>query len=376
MKIIIVGLLKLGELPPAVTLLKELSNHYDVIYYGIDDPSEHYDRLFNHRVDIRKIIDKNTYQGKGFFAKVRRFLTWRLKKITILNATKNIIRQYDASAGDIFWVLHEFTLLQLSEEIKKIPFNLTMYELHKDIFKDHTELKKRIQWADKVIVPEYARAAIVQACCSLKRMPYIIPNKPYEFDESDTYLEDNPMKELVDKAHKEGKKVILYSGIFLRERKIDTIIQAVERNAEKYVIALIGKSSEYLEELLEKYSSARYLGFVTPPKHLSMVECADIGILTYVSDSESINPVFCAPNKIWEYAKYGIPMICNDIPGLKYSVEYNGFGYCCDIDDVNDISEKLNKICENYGELSEKATEYYHGTDVVQLIRGIVNEAD
>ena len=87
-------------------------------------------------------------------------------------------------------------------------------------------------------------------------------------------------------------------------------------------MVLAGRESDYLKELLIKYPDVKYLGFTVPPKHLSIVKLADIGILTYVADSGSINPVFCAPNKIWEYAKYGIPMLCNDIPGLKYTVEY------------------------------------------------------
>ena len=160
----------------------------------------------------------------------------------------------------------------------------------------------------------------------------------------------------------------------MRERKLDTIIQAVLRNPDKFILVLIGRKSAYLEELLTAYPDVQYLGFINPPQHLSIIRYADIGILTYVADCGSINPVFCAPNKSWEYAKFGIPMICNDIPGLKYNIEYNGIGYCCDIDSVDDIESKLLQIRDNYNFLSQNALEYYNSINVDTLILDILKD--
>ena len=374
MKIIVACFLRLEELPPAITLLKELSKEHEIVYLGVDEPSDYHKKLFNDNVRIKRVVPLQYEKGKTFFEKVKKKMGWIMKDYLYARATNAILEEYNEKDGDLVWILHEYTLMHLNSKIERIPFNLTMYELHTDIFKKESMLKQRARLAKKIIVPEYSRSAIVQACVGLPTLPYVVPNKPYEFSEEEIYLEDNPMKAFAEDAHKQGKKVILYSGIFLRERKLDTIIEAALKSPEKYTVAFIGRMSDYLEELLAKYDNAHYLGFVLPPKHLSMVKYVDIGVLTYVADSGSINPVFCAPNKIWEYAKYGVPMICNDIPGLKYTVEYNGFGYCCDIENVDDIAEKLDLICDNFEELSKNAVEYYYGADIGAMITKILND--
>lgn len=360
MKVILVSFLHLDELPPMMTVLKVLSKVYDVLYIGVDDLTSPYRDLFGDRVKFVNISTGDLIEGNGITTKCVRCLQREIRNFKWKYVNSVIEDNYND--GDVLWIHHEFTLMRLKR--LKIPYYLTMYELHPDLFKKKSELKTRIQGASKVIVPEYTRAAIVKACVGLHRMPTVIQNKPYEFDKNKTSIEKNPLEEIVANAHALKKKVILYSGIFLRERKLDTIIEATQHLSDKFEIVLLGRESPYLRELLDRYPNVTYLGFFTPPHHLDVIAKADIGILTYVADTGSINPVFCAPNKIWEYAKYGIPMICNDIPGLKYTVEYNGFGYCCDEDSVDSICTALNQIYDNYNKLSENALKYYETVDI------------
>jgi glycosyltransferase involved in cell wall biosynthesis len=366
MKIIVIGFLELDALPPAITLLKILSKKNKVFYIGIDDMNDRYRNIFGNNIKFYNIMPHIKKSNIPYIQKLNSFIFWRMYKYNLLKGGKILNKVY--KKGDIVWVLHEYTLMHMGNVLGNIPYFLTMYELHPDIFKKKSKLKKMVKNASKVIVPEYARSAIVQACAGLADLPYVIPNKPYEFNEADIYLENNPLEKIVKQVHDKKKLIILYSGIFLRERKLDTILEAVNDLKDKYEMVLAGRESDYLKELLIKYPDVKYLGFTVPPKHLSIIKLADIGILTYVADSGSINPVFCAPNKIWEYAKYGIPMLCNDIPGLKYTVEYYRTGYCCDINSVNDIKEKLNNIYYNYEEFSKNAKTYYESIDVEKLV--------
>lgn len=370
--LIVVCFLRLADLPPAVSILKELSQKYFIKYIGVDPKTEYYDELFDHKVDFYNIIPYECSNVRlKSINKIRNSL-YRKKMIFWYRNSVNVIKKYCSISSKI-WILHEFTIMNLGPRILEIPYYLTMYELHSNLFiTKENILKKYIRTAQKIIVPEYMRAAIVRACVGLKNMPYVIPNKPYEYSDAEIKLENNKYIEIAKKIHCEGKKIILYTGIFLRERKLETIIDAVDKMKDKYQIVLIGQKSEYLEELLQKYPSLMYWGFVKAPKHLSLVKLADIGIMTYVSDTGSINPVFCAPNKIWEYAKYGLPMLCNDIPGLKFSVEYNNMGVCCDIDSVDDVIDKINYIDLNYSELSLNALRYYDSIDIMRMIDQIV----
>ena len=366
MKIIILCLLHIDELPPLMTNLKVLSKKYDVLYIGVDDGTNYID-LFNNKVKFINLIkDKHTPSISN--QRIRDHIDRKLFDYYVKKA--NSIIESNCKNGDLIWVHHEFSLLKIDRI--NLPYYLTMYELHDDLFKKDNELKQRIRMARKVIVPEYTRSAIVQACVGLKELPYVIPNKPYDYDDKSTKLDNNPIDSIVEDAHKSGKKIILYSGIFLRERKLEPFIEAIENLRDKFVFVLIGRKSEYLEELLNKYPNIKYLGFYNPPQHMSIIKKSDIGILTYVADNGSINSVFCAPNKIWEYSKYGIPMLCNDIPGLKYTVEYGGFGYCCDINSTESIISVLNKINDNYGELSKNAYKFYETIDIEKTILNVI----
>lgn len=368
MKIILACFLHLDELPPMMTILKIISKKYEVLYIGVDDCSDSYKKLFGEKVSFTNLLKRNLSDTDRLTDKIRNKIYWKTYNHYLRKCSSIIERNY--VEGDLVWIHHEYSLMHMRE--LELPYYLTMYELHKDIFKDRCKLKERIGKAEKVIVPEYARAAIVQACVGLKDLPTVIPNKPYDYEKRLTKLDNNPIDRIVEKAHSERKKLIIYSGIFLRERKLDPFIESVRRLSDKFVMVLIGRKSEYLEELLSRYPEVKYLGFYDPPMHLSIIEKADVGILTYVADSGSINPVFCAPNKIWEYAKYGIPMLCNDIPGLKYTVEYNQFGYCCDINSIDSICDALKRIFKEYEQLSRNAKDYYITVDMENIVLDLV----
>ena len=86
----------------------------------------------------------------------------------------------------------------------------------------------------------------------------------------------------------------------------------------------MGRGNAYFDSLRNTYESNRiiFIHFIRPPYHLLITQKASIGILTYHPQQRTypgvINPLYCAPNKIYEYGLYGIPMLGNDIPGLKY----------------------------------------------------------
>lgn len=371
MKIILVCFMHLDELPPMITALKILSKRYSILYIGVDDIKAEYRDAFGSNVRGINVLKIMQTERKGIIGKLGRFIYRIMYGLQLKKAGRIISDSYEN--GDLLWIHHEHTLMHLPH--LSLPYLITMYELHPDLFKKCSKLKNRVKKAKMVVVPEYTRAAIVQACIGLSELPRIIPNKPYDYGEEEICILDNPMDDIVSSAHKENKKVILYSGIFLRERKLEPFIEAVGKLKENFVIVLVGRKSEYLEEILARYSYVKYLGFYNPPQHLAIIGKTDIGILTYVSDSGSINPVFCAPNKIWEYSKYGIPMICNDIPGLRFTVEYNKIGLCCDLNSIDSVCNALMRIYKEYDEFSQNASEYYKTVDIGKEIVRLVEDA-
>ena len=122
-----------------------------------------------------------------------------------------------------------------------------------------------------------------------------------------------------------------------------------------------------------------HVPFIAPPFHLAVTAAADIGVLVYVSGGKSsyssLNPVYCAPNKIWEYAKFGVPMIANDNPALEYEFNTNGIGYCAKELSNAEILAALEKIDAAYDEMSAKARVFYAQYDVKAEIERLLNDA-
>lgn len=104
---------------------------------------------------------------------------------------------------------------------------------------------------------------------------------------------------------------------------------------------------------------------------------AYIGILPYkaavVAHFDKINGLYCAPNKLFEYAAYGKPMIGTDVPGLVLPCYGQGIGYVCSPYTVSKIIENIALINKNYTEMSSRCIQYYNSVNMDQIVNDIIN---
>ena len=176
------------------------------------------------------------------------------------------------------------------------------------------------------------------------------------------------------------KKIILYQGIFIPERKVDGFIEAVNLLPNDYVLFLMGGGSSLYDELKSKYQSDRivFLPFIAPPLHLEITKLAYIGILVYIVNdvpiNHAINVLYCAPNKLYEYSKFGIPMIANDLPALDMVFSQNRAGVCLQTLSAKEISEAILKIDSDYEVYSRLSHQLYESIDMVDLVKNIVSD--
>lgn len=293
----------------------------------------------------------------------------------------NIDKQYQD--GDIIWCCSVVSLKCLGKRLLSKKYVLQIFELIENLYYINTLKIGRIdlpgfcQKAHKVIVCEYNRAYITQAWYKLSELPTVLNNKlygDYVTKKNSIYtIED---KAIIQKLNKiKDKKIVLYQGIIGKERPLGQFIDAVNELGNDYEMVIMGKGAEEYE----KYTSRNLtcIPFIAPPKYLEVTSNAYIGILTYVVDYSSclseLNPIYCAPNKIFEYSRFGIPMIGNDIPGLRYTISYNKMGEC--IEDFNKdlIKEAIQKIENDYASYSKSAIEFYKNVDNEKIIKGIID---
>ena len=62
-------------------------------------------------------------------------------------------------------------------------------------------------------------------------------------------------------------------------------------------------------------------------------------------------------------------MIGNDIPGLKYTLDYYQMGKCVDENNVQEIVESIKGIEENYEIYRLNAKQYYDSTDTITIMK-------
>jgi len=91
--------------------------------------------------------------------------------------------------------------------------------------------------------------------------------------------------------------------------------------------------------------SIKLLSFITYPEHFHEAYISHVGVMLY--RNVSLNYRYCAPNKLYEYAMLGKPVLCSDQDHLREEVEGHNLGICVDPSDVDQIEAAVRHMCGN-----------------------------
>lgn len=307
-----------------------------------------------------------------------------LKKLLLIPLLSNKIwkiidRYYDDET--IIWSVSNLSLKYLRNRIKRYRYILHFLELSEEIryYEKLSFIKLNAhilaEKAKAVVVPEYNRAHIIQAWWNLSDTPLIFSNKPYlthEIDFNSTISNlraKNILKEIGN------RKIILYQGVISSERPLDKLIKAVGNLGKEYAFVVMSGGENIYKDLgVENYY---FIPFISPPYHLEITSRAYIGILSYFPTKNTgyspLNSIYCAPNKVFEFGLFGIPMLGNNIPGLKYLFDTQKCGVCLEKFEEKNICATIKKIEENYAEYSFGAKRLYSLINSEEEIKNIIN---
>lgn len=374
MKIAIITSEPIKDFPPAISLLQTLDRLGHETLFLSPYRDAHFDTLqlkqTKHGFACEAVSEWLTAYHTNHIAASAAFrLEQLLRKLCIRMLPCKFAQEL--AAADVVWVLNEnTTLLGGRGFVERLgSFMQTMYELHikngkVPAFYDYAANKALL-----TVVPEYNRAHIVKAYYALPHMPAIVPNQPLDHPrQKNLPISDPAIAAKIAELKAAGKKIVMYMGILSSERPLEPIIEAVEQ-MDNYVVVVLGGRTPYLDRL-EKTMAGRfvYLGSVKPPHHLEVASHADVAYISYVANNHSINAVFCAPNKVYEFAGFGIPMLCNDNPGLKYIVEYGGMGVCVPELTTPEIVAALKHIDADAEAMGEAANRYFDAESVEKAV--------
>lgn len=303
-----------------------------------------------------------------------------IEKAETVKNVKNIVSQLMRDS-DILWTTSATTIKALGKDVLRYKNVLQLMELVENLSLVGKSINIPIAYIARnswrVVVPEINRAFIEQAWWDLDNLPYVLPNKPFDLNCGE--LSEKTLIAL-NKIKSEKRKIVLYLGGIYPDRDLSVYAKAVHEMPD-YVLYIIGEASgnemEKVNKLVRDYQAV-YLGSFTAPQHLSFVKYAHIGLLPYkVSKSKDIsvlNALYCAPNKIYEYSGFGVPMIGSYVPGLLMPFEMYHIGFCCDMEDTKSVANAISKIEKNYGEMSKNCINFYHSTDNENTIKKILSD--
>ena len=300
----------------------------------------------------------------------------KLKKLqTFKNEVEKIVK---SNRNSQFWFLSIESVWLFNKIIPTVKSLLYFFEVPKfsvpkqyRFWCSNKLFYTAVKSAFKVINCEENRGLITKSFFGLKdEQNVIIPNKTNFF---------------VNKAHDQeidcilnslkNKKVILYQGGFnFPERRLDELCEAVEYLPENFVIAIMGPETPYKALLKEKYQSSRvlFLPFVKAPHHLKITESAYVGFLSYFPTQGNIeqilNVLYCAPNKIFEYGKFGIPMLSNTLPALETFYQQHHCGIAVKDFTGKALAEAVMQIDSNYALFSNNALKSFNSVEIGEII--------
>lgn len=141
------------------------------------------------------------------------------------------------------------------------------------------------------------------------------------------------------------KPIFIYVGILGRGRGIERIIEAFQRvsSAAALVFLGFGELEGKIRNVGKKEGSGVYLHSAVPHDEVVMVAAsADVGLC--MIEAVSLSDYLCLPNKLFEYAFAGLPVIASKFPDITKVVEGYSLGVCADLD-VDSISSAMATTC-------------------------------
>lgn len=372
MKILFLNRAPLQRLPPTMNYARAASSlGHEVSYVCAESTQVSKDNLEQagvHVIDYLLPTLAPTFLSRNrFFRASFAFLSW----VRFRFAVKKFYAH--SSDFDLIWLCSADTAIPLIGIKTPSPVILTIFELYDEHFLYRTLLRWPAKQANLVVVPEATRSDIFQLWWQLKDRPYVIPNKPYPEEFNPQRIDAKQEFKIRHNVPKD-RLIILYQGHINSDRDLSHLAAVCNQMSGRVQLVLLGsETGGEVAKLRVQCPSLVYLGFIDAPAHLEITAVADLGIVQYTKTS--LNHLFCAPNKIWEYSRFGIPILGADLPSLRCTITAYRAGKLCNFSDSRSISRALNDILLDLGDLSKGSSDLYCSVNIENLVQSTIEAA-
>ena len=156
--------------------------------------------------------------------------------------------------------------------------------------------------------------------------------------------------------------VVLYQGWISAERNLTTLVRSAEYFPPGVSLVLIGYGAHEtdLRALLDGKPWAekvRFLGRVEPDQILPLTAGADLGVIPYLPID--LNHELCSPNKFFEYAQSGVPVVAHDLVFFRGMKEKYGVVEVGDLSTPKGMADAIKALALNAEKLREMRAACY-----------------
>lgn len=229
-----------------------------------------------------------------------------------------------------------------------------------------------INKVDKVICANKKRGSLMKEHYRLKSQPVTIRNISQLTISGDS--QTSKILESLNVFFSKPGPVVVYAGVVTRSRKVAELAQSVSALAPKYKLLIVGKGDAINEIKAIAASNPHLVAAFTGPvpyKALgAILSKCDVGFVYYPINT--LNNIFCASNKVYEYASVSLPMISSTNPTISEELTLNHIGVSSD-----NFVEALNVLYKNLDEYKKACVDYTKANpwknDAALLLNEILN---
>ncbi len=136
-----------------------------------------------------------------------------------------------------------------------------------------------------------------------------------------------------------GAPVFIYLGYLVRGRGIEGLLEVFRERGFRSHIVFMGTEDEVgVSRHANEYPNIHLHPVVSHDKVVPLVREADCGLC--LIEDVSLSDRLCLPNKLFEYAFAGIPVLASRLPEIERVVNQYRLGICCE-NDVTSIKSAV-----------------------------------
>lgn len=181
--------------------------------------------------------------------------------------------------------------------------------------------------------------------------PLVVKNAPM----LRTLIRRNHFREILGITH--NQKIFLYQGALSKGRGIQLILDTFKSRADNLAVVVFmgyGDLQDDIQAAAMVYPNIYYFSAVNPGVVLEYTSSADIGIS--IIENTCLSYYYCMPNKLYEYAMVGLPVIVSDMKEMADAVKSYDFGSVLKDLSVESLNATIDFISsQDLADISENA---------------------